>query len=273
MMSDNDIYSQEFAVVSDAVSGGVPDPKQTKFRFLYEDLDSWIDLAGSFIRTRFKLVSTGTNDVAGVTIPDARSLWNQTILSLGGKEIENHSKDYWLYAQTSNKMWSDKYLNTVGTLMGLYKSRCGQPGLELVRSSGYDIETSNNTLFPIAINDLPGTAPNPIGSTSCMNYSKNGEGVLTSLENTTPNGGATVYTGTFIEFWTPLASMFGFCQAYPRVIKGLKTQIDLFKAQDKIRCYTPDNGNQPFATPTDQNLTLEWDSSRLVQLYVRRNSC
>ncbi len=57
MMSDNDIYSQEFAVVSDAVSGGVPSPTQAKFRFLYEDLDSWIDLAGSFIRTRFRLNS------------------------------------------------------------------------------------------------------------------------------------------------------------------------------------------------------------------------
>jgi len=47
-LSDNDIYSQEYAIVSDAFQGQNPDPTQTKFRFLYEDLNSWIDIGSSY---------------------------------------------------------------------------------------------------------------------------------------------------------------------------------------------------------------------------------
>jgi len=269
MMSDNDIYSQEFAVVSESSTGGVPSPFQTKFRFQYEDLDSWVDLAGSFIRTRFRLVSNGTTDTTGATIPDIRSLWEQTILSLGGKEIENHSKDQWAYAQMSNKMWSNKFLNTVGTHMGLYKTRAGQPGLEII-SNGYDVSLTTPNLFPISVLDLAGTTPLPIANTTALNYcGQNGIGTLQSLEGATPTGEATVFTGAYVEFWTPLSTLFGFCQAFPRVIKGLKLQIDLFKASDKIRVWTPNGGNSPFATPANHNVAVEWDRQG-VQLYVRR---
>ncbi len=166
-------------------------------------------------------------------------------------------------------MWSNKYLNTVGTIMGLYKSRAGQPGLELMRMNGFDISGNNNALFPIGVLDLPGNAPLPIANTTCLNYSKNGEGVLNSLEDTTPGGLGTIYTGAYVEFWTPLSTLFGFCQAYPRVIKGLKLQIDLFKATDKIRVYTPNTGNGPFVPNTEHNVSVEWDRQG-VQLYVRR---
>jgi len=275
-LSDNDIYSQEFAIVSDAFQGQNPDPTQKKFRFLYEDLNSWVDLSSSFVRTRFKIGQQGTTNInvahGAATIPDIRSLWEQVIFSLGGTEIENHSKDFWAYAQLSNKFYTDKFINKVGNQMGLYKMRDGQPGFETFRSQSYDIARRDPVnLHYIAITDPAGTAVVPIPLTTCMNFSNNGEGQLGTLESDVPRltAGVTNWTGSVIDFWTPLSTLLNFAQGFPRCIKGLKVQLDLYKASDRISIYTPDLGNGPYAPPNTNAAFVGWERQG-VQLYVRR---
>jgi hypothetical protein len=274
-LSDNDIYSQEFSVVSDSFQGQNPDPAQNKFRFLYEDLNSWIDLSSSYVKTRFRLFDNGTTKISNTgcaTIPGANSLWEQVIFSLGGVEIENHSKDYWAYAQLSSKFYTDKFINKVGNHMGLYKVRAGQPGLELMRFDGFDVNNRDpENAASIAVTNAAKTATQGLDTVTCMNYSGNGEGLLATLENTLPENTAdgVDFEGSFITFWTPLSCMLNFVQGYPRCIKGLKLQLDLTKTTDKISVYAPNVGNAPFTPVGGRNIAVNWDRQG-VQLYVRR---
>jgi len=282
-LSDNDIYSQEFAILSDTFQGNNANPDQTIFRFLYEDLESWIDIAGSFIRVRARVATkTGGTSVPteGVTIPDARILWEQVIFKLGCTEVENHSKDYWAYAQMSNKLWSNKFTNTVGSIMGLQKTRYGQPGLEFSENNYYNINNNPNSLF--LTNCLPpyavGLGGIPALNSKCIDWAGNGEGQLNMLQDLVlqdpgvaptlpPSAGDCA--GSLFEFWIPLSTVLAFSQAYPRVIKGVKFELELHKANNSISCYAPDVANKAWTDPLDHQVQMSWDRQG-VQLYMRR---
>jgi len=156
--------------------------------------------------------------------------------------------------------------------MGLYKTRAGQPGLELMRFAGFaygDRDPPNNDY--IAVTDVAGTATQNIAAVTCMNYSNNGEGELATLENTLPTdtADAVAFDGSFVTFWTPLSCLLNFAQGFPRCIKGLKLQLDLYKVTDKICVYTPNVGNAPYVPVGGRNISVQWDRQG-VQLYVRR---
>lgn len=235
MLTDNDLYSQEFAVVSDSFQGQNPAPDQTKFTFIYNDLESWLDLAGSFIRVKYRLAGNEAipqPNTNAVPIPDVRSIWEQVVFTLGGTQVSNCSKDFWAYAQLSNKFWSYKFINKVGTMMGIeHTTRLGDPGLENCLQMGYNDAHAPGMNY-MAIMDLPTvTGPGkggivPYNTTFPYYYNLNGVGELQALTNTTIGIESNIakpaldYNGSIIVFWMPLATLVPFCQAYPRCIKG-----------------------------------------------------
>jgi len=277
-LADNDLYSTEFSIVSDSYQGQNPTLKQVPWTFIYNDLESWLDLAGSFIRVQGK-VNGNANlpaQVEATTYPDLRSLFEQVKFSLGGKEISSYSKDYHIYAHVSNKFWSKKFRRTVNQLNGgLEDDFAGQPGLERWDAIGFDIGRRPEVDYMAIANSGVGGFPKPIidfATTRCMNYPLNAFGELCTVENTTTGIRSGVpavpdFNGTNVTFWIPLVTMLPFLQAYPRVIKGLKVELNIYKSSDKVQLYAPGDLNALRGDNPEEE--FQWQNIG-CQLYVRR---
>jgi len=279
-LADNDLYSTEFAIVSDSYQGQNPTKKQIAWNFIYNDLESWLDLSGSFIRLQGKINGNATAPLAtqSCVYNDLRSMFEQVMFSLGGKTVSHYSRDFHIYAHVSNKFWSKSFRTTVGELNGRFADDfAGEPGLEVWQSTGFDITRLNQppleqlALADIAGGAVPATLVNPAVA-RCLNYPLNSFGETDSITNTSTGmkfGTPTVIdeSGSTVVFWIPLVTMLPVLQAYPRVIKGLKVDLTLYKTVDRICLYSP--GLQNSLRADDPHAEFNWDNIG-CQLYVRR---